>query len=145
MNTLKRRANRRGIRQWPGGVIAESAREALVAWAEHHDVQASGSKHPCLHWLAVDRCPELIRNHHLRGISVPCPTLDMFDHQLAWIRNGRPLVITAANYSPVVELHDRIGPHAEGLGLRVDCEQPGWYGHGTTHIEVWAPSPRPGA
>lgn len=137
MNTLKRRANLHRIQHWPYKVDHEEAREVLVTWAERNEVQASRAKHACLHWLAGHQCPEAVRDHSLRRVEIPCPTLGMFDHRLAWIREGRPAVITAANYSPATKLYDQIGSHAANLGLTLDCDQPGWYGRGTTHIEVW--------
>lgn len=128
---------------WPYGPnISLPSRAALLDWAEPLGLRYS-PRARCLHWIARGRCAVQEccagRWHHR-----------WMDHASGWTRDGRPAVLAAQPYGVTsddlarvaadLSLDVRVGHRpldvATPAMTNADPQRTGWYGHGTTFIEI---------
>ena len=116
-----------GLQSWPYGVTEPAQRNTLTSWALNRQLKLSHAHAPCLRWLRTGRSSyrdELAPYRH------------WYDHVTAWQRKGRPAVLVAQPYGLTAEdLVDLGGLLVHGLYVCVHSH--GWYGHGTTCVEIW--------
>ena len=130
---LQHRARAVGITDgWPYGAHPPVARAALLDWAENLDVRLSRARRRCLHWINVGRCgvAECRENHSLHP---------WMDHVTCWNRNGVAALLLAQPYQVTDDDHTDLADIANRFGLDVLLDTPGWYGHGTTAVQLRQP------
>ncbi|MER7331788.1 MULTISPECIES: hypothetical protein [unclassified Micromonospora] len=116
-----------GERGWPYGPnIDVQSRMEMLSWAEQYGLRRAETRCQNLHWLRKGRC----------GVQRCDPLGRWADHVTRWSRNGRPAVLVAQPYglsndqfAQVAALNDE--------ELQVAVDGTGWYGHGTTFVQVW--------
>ncbi|MEU8334724.1 hypothetical protein [Micromonospora tulbaghiae] len=112
---------------WPYGPnIDIAARQQLVDWATDLGVSRAETRCQNLHWLRVGRC----------GVRYYEALPRWADHVTRWKRDGPPALLVAQPYG----LTDEDLADLEVLGdegLHVEIVGEGWYGHGTTMVQVW--------
>ncbi|MFE2617101.1 hypothetical protein ACFXA2_26250 [Micromonospora chalcea] len=113
---------------WPYGPnIDVISRQRLIEWAGELGVSLASTRCQNLHWLQVGRC----------GVRY-CEALPGWaDHVTRWKRDGGPAVLVAQPYG--LNAHDLadLDQVADDDRLHVEIVDEGWYGHGTTMVEVW--------
>lgn len=110
-----------------------AAQLLIVEWAERYGLRES-RKGCCPIWLqgkTSRRCaPGACRNYG--GLDYL-----WLDHTVAWLKDGKPAVITSAPYTQHgAENHEIRYWLDKDDRLRVAVGA-GWYGHGTTQIVMW--------
>jgi hypothetical protein len=130
----RRRAAGRGIRSandWPYGPRAYLRMQvALLEWAERYDLRLAHGR---------ERHYRLLRFRTCCHRSPVCPVCrPWLDHVSYWNRRGKTALVLAQPYhlSPT-GLAD-LARLAQRPELYVALPGPGWYGCGTTAIEVWS-------
>ncbi|MCX4902330.1 hypothetical protein [Streptomyces sp. NBC_00892] len=113
---------------------------AMVAWAEHYGLRRSETG-CCPLWLRRDasqRCrPRYGAGDPCTRYGAPHPDSGWMDHHLAWLKNARPAVLTAAPYEVDAHDEDRLA-HWSRIDPRLRTARgQGWYGFGTTQIVLW--------
>jgi hypothetical protein len=115
--------------------VLTTKRYTIVEWAEVHGLKASRVK-CCPLWLTRQtsrRC----------RFDSPCqyrtdPDRSWLDHDIYWLRNSRPAVITSAPYDISPQSVQRLKWwHATHRHLKVATGE-GWYGHGTSQVVMWS-------
>jgi hypothetical protein len=153
---LDRRARGIGLRttgddwpyiDWPYGPnISLPVRLALIEWAEPLGLRYSPHGR-CLHWISRGRCAVQVCRAGLESRR-------WMDHLTGWTRNRGAAVLVAHPYGVDGDaLHDLrrvaddlnldvwVGRHpvaeATPTGSPAAPQHTGWYGYGTTFIEIW--------
>ncbi|MBO0822430.1 MAG: hypothetical protein J2P27_01065 [Actinobacteria bacterium] len=133
---LDRRGKKIGIKDdcWPYGPnIHIDARAELVNWAE-----AGQLRHPqgrrCLHWLAKGRCSVSVCGEH-RGRH------RWMNHASCWTDAGKSRLLVCQPYGVTTDDLADITAVAERHGFNVQIGGTGWYGHGTTYVELQRRAP----
>lgn len=129
---LARRANRIvGSHGWPYGAANDArVQQRMVDWAEGRKLKLSGSHCHELHWLRAGHC------------SPPCSGITerlggWADHVTRWTRNGKPAVLLAQPYSLDDDDLVVLGGLTSADDITIIVHATGWYGYGTTTVEVW--------
>ncbi|MFF8279910.1 hypothetical protein ACF05T_28030 [Streptomyces lateritius] len=113
---------------------AQAKQEAIVSWAERHDLKA-GSTSCCLLWLTRDRS----RRCTSQDTCHSGPTSrSWFDHPIFWLKDGLPAVVTSVAWSPTEQDRSEIDWWIRAFSLRSDRGQ-GWYGCGSSQVLLWRP------
>lgn len=134
---LERRARAIGVTDiWPYGAHTPVVRAALLDWAEDLGVRLAGARRRCLHWISVGRCGVGDCREN-RGLH------PWMDHVTCWNRNGTAAVLLAQPYQLTDDDHTDLAHIADRFGLDVLLDAPGWYGHGTTAVQLRRPSAWP--
>lgn len=114
---------------------ARAKQEAIVSWAEHHDLKAS-SISCCLLWLVRPgrsrRCRDMNTCH-----SGPA-SRSWFDHPIFWLKDGLPAVVTSVAYGPAGQGQAEINWWTNGHGFKSE-RGPGWYGSHSSQVLIWRP------
>ncbi|MFH8620174.1 hypothetical protein ACH4E8_34540 [Streptomyces sp. NPDC017979] len=119
---------------------ARARQEVVVAWAERYGLRLSEAG-CCPLWLRRDNNQPCRPRYEDGG---PCtrygtPHLDSgwMDHQLAWLKDARPAVLTAAPYEVDERDESRLA-YWERTDARLRVARgAGWYGFGTEQIVMW--------
>lgn len=114
---------------WPYGPnIDVRSRQRLVDWAEPIGLKRAKTSCQELHWLRKGRC----------GV-VACTRMGRWmDHVTRWSLDGRPAVLVAQPYGLMNDDVAALGQVAGFDDLIVHIgHRGGWYGYGTTFIELW--------
>lgn len=132
---LSVRARAIGIRDdesWPYGpnIDAQSRLECLC-WAEAYKLKLSHVT-PCLHWLTKGRCGVAVcgQNQAKAGF-------EWVDHVTGWTRGGKPAVLVAHPYGLFAQDIAALSELTQAHGLWLFINGTGWYGHGTTFVQLW--------
>lgn len=128
-------SNGGGALGWPYGPSVDvEARRGLLEWAEPRRLRLS-SVGQCLRWIRGQRCKPCSRHS------------GWLDHVTGWNHDRWPAVLLAQPYQLRDDDRAELAT-LEGEGFVVIIGS-GWYGHGTTSVEVWRPDQyercRPGA
>lgn len=134
---LAARARAVGIEdgQWPNDTLYNNSKAQLdmVQWAEAHNVyQFNYPPVVCLCWLT--RGPLDVYHtcdNHREVYGTWC------DHLSGWMRGGKPAVLVCQPYGIYPDELSEIMGLAQRYGFGVHIDGTGWYGHGTTLIELW--------
>ncbi len=117
--------------RWPYGAHVDTrARRPLVDWATAGNLRYSENAR-CLHWIARGRCIDGLcaEGHGSRH---------WLDHVTGWTRDGKPAVLLAQPYGLGTDDIADLATVAEQWHLDVRIDGTGWYGYGTTFVELWA-------
>ena len=117
--------------RWPYGPNANpETRRPLVEWAKAGGLRYSPHGR-CLHWISRGRCAVSQCNDgpHRRH---------WMDHVTGWTRDGAPAVLVAQPYGLTVDDLRDLADVDERWQLDVRVDGTGWYGFGTTFVELWA-------
>jgi len=114
-----------GAHGWPYGPnVSIPSRRALLDWAEGNRLRLAGGS--CLHWLRKGQCSSCVGNREF-----------WLDHVTGWARNGKPAVLIAQPYGVSEQSIADLAQLAVDPALMVRIDGTGWYGVGTTFIQVW--------
>jgi hypothetical protein len=107
-------------------------RYTIVEWAEHHGLKASSVK-CCPLWLTRKTSRRCTPHLSCRSDADRL----WLDHDIYWLRDGKPAVLTSAPYDVSDQDVQRLDWwHKEHRELRV-ARVEGWYGYGTSQIVMW--------
>jgi hypothetical protein len=109
-------------------------RYTIVEWAEHHGLKASRVK-CCPLWLTRKTSRRCSPDSGCQRRSEADRL--WLDHDIYWLRDSRPAVVTSAPYEVSDQDAQRLNWwHKEHPELRVERGE-GWYGYGTSQIVMW--------
>ncbi|WP_229849160.1 hypothetical protein [Streptomyces melanogenes] len=118
---------------------ARVRQEVLVAWAERHGLRQSRAD-CCPLWLGrarSKRCALFAPDCRCTRYGVSHPDSGWLEHTVAWLRDDRPTVLTAAPCG-IDERYRRRLAYWEQVDPRLrTATGTGWYGSGTTQIVLW--------
>ena len=110
-------------------------RYTIVEWAEHHGLTKSSINRCCPLWLTRTTSRRCTRGSACQISATP--DRPWLDHDIYWLRDGRPAVITSAPYEVSEDDTQRLlWWRTQHRALRVE-RGTGWYGYGTTQIVLW--------
>ncbi|TLQ38990.1 hypothetical protein [Streptomyces marianii] len=118
----------------------KARQEVMVAWAERYGLRLSPAG-CCPLWLGRDgskRCPfSAERGSRCTRYGSPHPDSGWMDHAVAWLKDSRPAVITAAPYDVDPKDEQRLAYWERADSRLRAARGAGWYGFGTTQIVLW--------
>jgi len=128
---LDKRGRALGIVDWPYGVHTAATQQAMLDWADACRLRYSQAGR-CLHWIARGRCGVGLcregRSAHR-----------WMDHLTGWTRAGAPAVLIAQPYDLSSDDITDLATVAGEYSVDVHINGTGWYGHGSTFVQLWRP------
>lgn len=118
---------------WPYGPNTDyDARADLVSWAEAQKVRYS-PRAGCLHWISTGRC-------NVQLCMEDRNSYNFMDHVTGWTRAGKPAVLVCQPYGLHGDDIRQLTELSTAWPVEVQIDGTGWYGHGTTFVQLWRSS-----